>query len=492
MKRTFIDKMVGFFSPEAELSRLRGKVKTELIMRTYDAAQTFATDDWTSATQGGANSEIGPAQSVLRSKGRDAIRNNPFAGRALAAIVSNTVGSGIMPQIKADTEEKVQQLEDAWKEWAETTLCDSNGKLNFYSMQALALRSTVESGEALVLKENTKDGPKLKLIESDFIDSSKDVAPDSSGVGIVQGIKINKSGTPVSYLLYPTHPGDTTPSGSNEYPAAKLCHVYRQDRPGQLRGVSWFHPVIRQLEDFNQFQQATLVSRKIAACFAVFVTAGTTDSALSDEYVKTKRERDSMLSPGSIKYLDNGEDVKLATPPAISGYDEYCRQTLRAIASGLGITYEAVTSDYSQVNYSSGKMGHNEFKKNCDVWRWNMLIPQFCDPAFEHFKLWCYLKKGINPEGISCEWVPPAWQMIDPVKEIAAINDAIRTGLTTLPKAIKEQGYNPKDHLKEIAEFNSQLDAQGILLDSDPRKLTKAGILQISNVDMSKGKTQSE
>lgn len=479
MKRTFIDKVIGFISPEAEFRRLRARAKSELVSRAYDAAQTFKTDDWTSAKKGSANSETSGAQSTLRDKGRDAIRNNPYAGRGLSAIVSNTIGTGIVPNIKAKSSAQVKKLNEAWKEWGETTLCDSNGKLNFYNMQALALRSTVESGESIVLKEVSPQGPTLRLLESDHIASDKDAKPDKSGTSIVQGVKVDKSGLVKSVFLYPAHPGDSVTTNAVEIEKAKVCHVYRQDRPGQLRGVSWFHPVIRQLEDFNQFQQATLISKKISACFSVIVTTNDQDSTLSNADLKTKRATDSMVEPGMFKYLNNGEDVKFAVPPTMTGYLEYCTQTLRGIASGLGITYEALTSDYSQVNFSSGRMGHIEFRRNCELWRWNMIIPELCDPAFQHFLLWCQLVKGLKTEGVTCEWVPPAWQMIDPAKEIEAISAAIRIGLTSQTKAIKEQGYDPDDLMQEIADSNKKLDAHGIILDSDPRKLTKAGLTQI-------------
>lgn len=492
MKRNLLDKVIGYFSPEAELRRLTSRGKTEYRLRSYDAAKTFKTDDWVSATAGSANSEINGAQSIIRDKGRDAIRNNPYAGRGLNAIVSNTVGSGILPHIKGKTENQVRQLNLAWKEWGETTLCDANNNLNFYNMQSLAMRAAVEGGESLVIKEITKDGPKLKLIESDFIATTKETKNNNIEDTVFQGIRIDKNGTVKSYFLYNQHPGDYGATTYQEMDANKICHIFKRDRPGQLRGVSWFHPVIRQLEDFNQFQEATLISRKVAACYSAFVTTNDADSTLSNSDLIAKREAESMLSPGSIRYLGQGENITLATPPAVAGYDEYCRQTLRGIAGGLGITYEALTSDYSQVNFSSGRMGHLEFRRNVEMWRWGMIIPQFCEPAFQHFLLWANLVKGINIDGASCEFVPPAWNMIDPNKEISAIQAAIRAGLTTLPKAIKEQGYDPSDLLKEINESNAKLDELGIILDSDPRKVTGAGIFQIDPSTYASGTTNTD
>jgi lambda family phage portal protein len=498
MKRTIIDRMIGALSPVSELQRLRARSQTEILLRTYEAAQNFATDDWSDATGGSANAETQNAIGPLRSKGRDAIRNNPYAGRGLAAIVSNTVGSGIMPNIKGKTKLQTKRLNEAWKMWGETSLCDSFGRHNFYSLQALALRSTVESGEVVTLKEVNilKDTAvhQLRMLESDYIVDNNNASVPGIGTTIKHGIKLDEYDRPVSYLIYNGFPGESNKPGYREYSRERVLHTFRQDRPGQLRGVSWFHPVIRQLEDFKEYQHATLISKKIEACYSAIVINNDTDSTLSASQLKTRREAESMLSPGTFKYLNPGEDVRFSEPGAVSGYDEYCKQVLRAIASGLGITYEALTSDYSNVNFSSGRMGHIEFRRNVEMWRWAMLIPTFCEPGYEHFLEWCRAS-GIPTEGSSCEWIPPAWSMIDPTKEIAAFKEAVRSGFTSYPKAVREQGADPIELLHEIKDSNDLIDSLGIIIDSDPRRTTGAGILQVppeQNKSSLSGDTHSE
>ena len=52
---------------------------------------------------------------------------------------------------------------------------------------------------------------------------------------------------------------------------------------------------------------------------------------------------------------------------------------------------------------------------------------------------------------------------------------AVRAGLMTLKEAIARQGYDPAQVLAEIGATNGELDALGIVLDTDPRKATKTG-----------------
>jgi capsid protein len=54
----------------------------------------------------------------------------------------------------------------------------------------------------------------------------------------------------------------------------------------------------------------------------------------------------------------------------------------------------------------------------------------------------------------------------------------MRSGTMTLAQAIARQGHNPDAVLAEIAAMNQKLDALGVILDSDPRKVTKTGVMQ--------------
>lgn len=480
MKRNFIDKVIGFFSPDLEIKR----IKSRLALRSYDAAKTFSTDDWSSAKAGSANSEINGAQSVLRDKGSDAVRNNPWAASGVDIIVTHTVGPGILPQIRGKNDLHTKELITAWKEWGQSTLCDANGEENFYMMQELLMRSMVERGEALALKEVNPEAMQLRLLESDFIVSDRNpLFGSNKSDNIIQGLKVNSQGKVSSYFLYDSHPGDLVISPKvKEFPADEVCHLFRKQRIGQRRGISWFHNVIRTLEDLNQYEQATLIGKKIAACFAAFITESDEDQTLSASQLITKRQNENMINPGSIRYLSKGQSMVFASPPKADGFDEYTRTMLRKIASGLGVTYEALTKDYSQVNYSSARAAHLLFKKNIENWRWNILIPKFCDPAFQHFLHWCQIVKGISIDGVAVEWIPPTWEMLDPGKEISAMNDGIRAGLVSYQRACRELGYEPDDTLEEIAAHNKRLDELEIVLDSDPRKVSKAGLLQISSI----------
>jgi capsid protein len=56
----------------------------------------------------------------------------------------------------------------------------------------------------------------------------------------------------------------------------------------------------------------------------------------------------------------------------------------------------------------------------------------------------------------------------------------IRSGTLTLPEAIAQQGYDVEQQLNEIEATNNVLDAKGIILDCDPRRVNDKGAVQPS------------
>lgn len=474
MKRTILDRAIGYLSPKAETRRIRARAERDLMLRAYDISKTFTTSDWSSARNSSANQEIKTAIEPGRNKARALAQNNPYGLRAVDVIVSNTVGSGIMANIRGRNSTTTRRLTELWKQWALSTACDYEGRHNFYGLQSLVLRSTAEAGEGLAVKRMTAAGPRIHLLEPDFLATLQDTLP------MVQGIEFGPDGKRVSYAIYKRHPGDKDATAETvKVPASDVSHVYRQLRAGQVRGVTWAHAVVEKLKDFEDYQSATLIRQKIAACFGGFISTNGSDTlSLDANQLKQRREQEMAMQPGTWKYLDPGEEVTMASPPGVDGYSDFTRETLRAVAAGWGISYEALTGDYSQSNYSSSRMGMLEFRRNIESWRWNMLIPQFCDWAFYNvFLPWAALN-GVSVEGATVDWVPPAFQHIDPIKEGEALKRDVRNGFKSWGEAVREMGRDPELVIQEVSEWNQRFDSLKVAFDTDPRRMTNVGLAQ--------------
>lgn len=481
-----LDKFIELLSPKLALNRARYRAATRML---YEGASSGRrTQGWTTVNSSAA-AEIANSLPKLRDRSRDLVRNNPFAARAVSVLAHNVIGHGILPQIKSQRKTLSKKLDELWKAHAETTDIDEAGRHHIYGIQHLVMRAVAESGECLIRRryrtvaDNLTLPFQLQMLEGDYLDTTKNGQLDN-GDTVIQGIQFNKLGKRIGYWLFQSHPGDSglpyySPRHQSKMvPAKDIIHVFRVDRPGQLRGVPWAAPVIIRMRDFDEYEDAQLLRQKMAACFTAFVYDDNMGGTSIPAQQTTDSDEDEVIEriePGLVEILPYGKRVEFGSPPAVQDYDEHSRVQLRAIAAGFGIPYEALTGDLTGVNFTSGRMGWLEFQRNIDSWRSNMYIPQVCNGIWRWFTEAAELTGVTNTKQAAVTWTPPRREMLDPTREVPAIRDKIRAGLTSLSREQQAQGLNPADLLAEIADDNAALDSAKIILDSDPRTMTRPG-----------------
>lgn len=481
-----LDRVIEVVAPRAALKRAQARMALSHV-RAYEAAMKGRrTDGWKTAGTS-ANTETRSGLIISRNRARDLVRNNPYAARAVSVIAANMVGYGIKTTPQTANKKASKPLLKAWLAWAESTECDADGMHNMYGLQELAARCIVESGEVLIRRVWSKDAGltvpmKIQVLEPDYIDTSREGVNADNKNTIIQGVEFDSRGRRVAYWMHETHPGEVlfistsrNLYASKRVSAEDILHVHRADRAGQVRGVTWFAPVVIRLRDFDEYEDARLMREKIAACFTAFVSDSDTPEATGSAKAAELTER---LEPAAIEFLPPGKTVTFANPPNVQGYNEYASVVLHAIAVGLGIPYESLTGDFAQVNFTSGKMARSEFYALLDVWQWNMFIPKFCGGVFGWFTQAAVLA-GLPAQGATAKFTPPRRTLVDPTRELPALIKAVRGGLENMPNAINAMGYEPEEFVQAIADFNALLDKHGVVLDSDPRKITNGGQAQV-------------
>lgn len=479
----WLDRAIGTLSPETQLRRVKARAALEIVARHYEGASTGRrTQGWKRPTSD-PNAATAPYARALRDVARDLVRNNPYAKSGLRKIVNHTVGWGIY----AKSRPRNRALERVWRAWAGTTKCDADGRHDFAGLQKLVMRTVVQSGEALVRRRirRPEDGLPLPLqiqvLEPDFIDTNKHGITLPNGGRIVYGVEFDGIGRRVAYWLYPEHPGNSAwpAATSQRVPAAGIAHVYECDRAGQSRGVSMYGPAIPKLKDFDEYEDATLVKQKVAACLAVVTTDVDGTSPALGTADDTQSPATDSLEPGMVLNLPPGRSVNVVQPPSVAEYGDYSKTTLRAIAAGIGTTYEDLTGDYTNLPFSAARMSRVEHWQQVDDWRWMMLIPQFCAPVWE-WAMETAVVMGLTEVIPEADWAVQPMPALEPDKEGLGVQRNIRTGIQTLSGALRELGLDPEDHLREMAADNALLDELGLVLDSDPRQMTQAGQAQSS------------
>jgi len=484
MTQNWIDRAVGFLAPSRGLQRIRARVATELLVRHYEAASGGRRTQGWKKPGGDSDADVVPSLARLRQLARDLVRNNPHADNALDTIANQTIGDGIVAKPFPNN----RAAAEAWKAWAETTACDADGRHDFYGLQKLALRSVAESGEVLVRRRFRlpKDGLPLpfqiQLLEPDYIDTNKTGILLKNGGRIMHGVEFDAIGRRAAYWLFREHPGSQTPmttsgiGASSRVTAEDVLHVFHQERVGQVRAASWFSPILLKMRDYDEYDDATLMKAKIAACLAVITSdvdgsspaLGTADDATSPGI--------DSLEPGMILNVPPGRSIEVVQPPTVREFADYSTVTLHAIAVGIGLTHEDFTGNYQNLPFSAARMSRLAHQGRLSDWRWRTLIPQFCEPVWKWAMEAAIIMGQVKEPGPISKWTPPAAAFIDPAAEGLAFQRNIRGGLQTWSESVRERGYDPDDVLAEMAADNKKFDKLGIILDSDARMTTQQGL----------------
>lgn len=456
-----VDRLIGWFNPQAGIRRARARVALSMV-RGYDGAKLGRrTGGWVTGGKS-ANAEIAPALHKLRERSRDLCRNNPYAVKAIASRVSNTIGTGIVA--------KWSDGQEVWDAWVKE--CDADGQHDFYGLEALVDRTVEESGECLVRLRwrRPEDGLtvplQLQVMEPDFLDDLKTQDLPNGGY-IINGVEFDAIGKRVAYWLFPQHPGEITPLAramtSRRVPASEILHIYEKQRPGQVRGVPRLAPVLLTFRDLDDYEEAELLRKGIEACFAAIVTTDDESAVMGQASTDGAGRRIEQLSAGMIHYVRNGENISFGSPAAVQGYNEFIRSQQHKLAAGARTTYEKTTGDLSQVNYSSIRAGELEFRRDVEQFQWLTFIPQFCNAVAAAYKQAAVLAGKIKRPA-SVEWTTPKWDWVDPVKDLTGELLEIAAGLKPWQEGVRRRGGDPDTTVKQIREDQDRFGKAGIAI----------------------------
>jgi lambda family phage portal protein len=483
-----IGRVLATVAPERALKRAQAQFRLKVVnqalaRRGYDAAKP--TSRWAGwfGSRSGPNAEIAVAHAAVKDRARDLVRNDPHASRAPDVVVALLLGSGIVARSNTGVDSIDSKVDALFKRFA--SVADADGDLNLDGLIALALTSMVESGDSLIRRRRRRavDGLpvplQIQVVEGDLLDASYN-GPGGDGLLYKHGIGFDGIDRRRSYMLYRSHPGENfswSQAGGTQsvkVDAADIIHVFRKRRPGQLRGVSWFAPVIALLRDKGDYHEAALVKKRTESLFGVAVTSAESGDgvpALSGQTNAATKQADEALveelNPGMLLRLKPGEDVKAFAPSSVaSDLDSFMLHTLMAIATGLGLTYDQLTGDMRQANFSSLKAADRVQRRFVEQLQWLLIIPKICDGIWNWF-IEAALQSGALPPregGYPAEWTPPGHESIDPKGDLEADLLAVFAHRMTWKQFIERNGYSFLGQLKEQKAALAAIEAAGLKL----------------------------
>ncbi len=444
-----------------------------------------------------ADAELIGGLQRMRGRSRALVRDASYAKRAKIVVVNNVVGTGMglqaqvkLPRGRLDRAVN-EAIETTWLRWSRAAHCHTGAKLHFADLERFAMGQVFEAGEVLIrLHRTAMPGSPvplaLEVIEPERLADHYSIGRAPNGNAVRMGVEVDTFHRPVAYWLHQVHPGDVavgagTPDQLVRVPAADMMHLYIVDRWPQSRGEPWLHSAMRRLNDMDGYSEAEIVAARGAASYMAFIR--TPDNSPLPPDGQEGDQRQVAMEPGIVEQLPPGWDVVMNNPNRPNpNMDPFMRLMLREVAAGVGVSYESLSRDYSQSNYSSSRLALLDDR---DLWR---ILQGWFIRSFrgELHRVWmeaAVLAGAIRGIGLAsyidnrerfeaARFKARGWSWVDPTREVAAYKEAVRCGFTTVADVIAQTagGADIEDVLEGRRQELAMMDEMGLEFDTDPER----------------------
>ena len=466
---------------------------TRSRIRSYAGANVDRlTSGWVTSVQS-ADSETKGSIKKLRNRSRQLVRDVDYCRNAIRSITDNVVGTGVrlQAQVRQQRGGKLNQrvntqIEEAWKEWSRADSCDVAGKLSFHEMTRNAVTAWAESGECFIrLIRGKQFGESqvpfaLQLLESDMLDEDYQGKAPKKGWEWRMGVLVDQWHRPQRFAFFSRHPGDTLfvnqPTAGDRHvfvDAKDVIMLAKFERPGQTRGVPWMSSAIQRMHHLEGYESAELISKRVSSAQMAWITSP--EGELSgDDVVDEDRVYD--MSPGSIKYLAPGEQVHVPNMDSTSGqFEPFLAAMLRALAAGIGCSYETISRDYSKTNYSSSRLSLLQDQEAFKTLQ-QQLREVFLERIYKEWIELAVLSNALNLPTYQAEptryqaakWLFRGWGWVDPMKEVQSAQLAVKSGFKTQSQVLAEtSGMDLEEFLVARKNEIEMADQLGLSFETD-------------------------
>lgn len=525
--------MQTFQNPDDEIAYILGmeddwsrRQQPSVMGGAHEAADHYdrSLATWHPAIQS-ADADILPDKSLADARAIDIIRNDAFALSGIQLHRDNIVGSHFMLNCKPRL--KVLGLDDKWSvefsdeveakftNWAESfnNWPDASRRNTLTSLVRLAVGVYLTGGEVLATGEWMRETDRAYRTAIQMVALDRLSNPGDQGFDMERtrgGVRLSASGAPIGYYIRQASPGgiyDWNKSIRWSYIRARnalgrpqVIHIMEQERPGQTRGISQMVAALKEMRITKRFRDITLQNAVVNASFAaaieselpsaqVFESLGGGDVGSSIvSYAQnflgaiskySSNARNMQIDGVKIPHLMPGTKLNMLPMGKPGGVGtEFEASLLRYLAADLGVSYEQLSRDYSETNYSSARAGMLETWKFMQS-RKKMVADRF---ATMIYRLWFEeavnaghietmnarsvpnMYDGLNMDAfITAEWIGAGRGQIDELKETQAAILRIKMRLSTYEEEIGRMGGDWREKFRQIAREQLELEDLDIL-----------------------------
>lgn len=443
-----------------------------------------------------------------KARARELSWQEPYGANAVRIARENIVGKSYALSLDIDarslglTEEAAHdwemRAEDEWARYAEGSWfgADAARKNTWTFLMHQVAAGLHMDGEVLAMVA-AKPGWEGYMTCLHLIEPERLVNPPQSanlaGFDIVQGVERDRMGEPIAYHIRKSYPNARAqyqwqPNNAldweriermTEWGRPLVLHLFDDYRPNMSRGVSQLISVMKQMKMLGIYSDTEVERAIMSASFAAVIESelnydqamkvigaeggggfGNGLTGATMDHLKNVapyyQEMGLRYNGSRIAHLVPGEKLKVVQSAVNAAeYDGFEKSMVRQIAAGLGVAYESLSRDFSNVSYSAAR------QSLADIWRSflvrrEMLNKRLCMPFvgawLEEAILSGFLKMPDGSEPTLENWIAKrhfivrgtfiSWgkPVIDPVKERQGQQMALAMGLTTLEEEAGTEG----------------------------------------------------
>ncbi len=508
--RSFVDRALGVFG----LARAPSATPRPRASYFNGAAIGRLAGDFRLQALLSADQTIRPDLLTLRARARELVLNNSTAARVPSLFSENIIGKDgiqLQAQVKNSRGDFHQanntKIEDAWYRWGEADTASADGRRSWTETETLIAESECVDGEVLLRHLDNFDnefGYSTELIDVDQLDWTYNVYPGTGINEVRMGVELNAWGRPVAYHILTRHQGEGTGWKRERVPADQIEHLYIQRRPRQTRGVTWFAPVIIDLNHLGGYREAELVAARTAAAKMGFLKTINPDapSTLLEPEEGDDGVRDGIrwdADPGVIEQLPENMEFQGWDPTHPStAFESFDKAILRSIATGVRVSYLSLSSDLSDTSFGSGRIGMLAERAVYQGLQ-QRFIAKIEQKVYRRWLTNALLRGAVQLDSFDAKryqdvtWHPRSFPWIDPEKDITARGKEIAMGFGTLTRLAAEQGFDLEEQFQIRQNEIKLAEKYNVPLALDLRPLlTTRGNAQLADANTTNQPVDSE
>ncbi len=426
----------------------------------YDAAQTHSGNarHWANADELSANAaNTLEVRRRLRSRSRYEVANNCYALGMCLTLAHYIIGTGPRLQMQTDDADLNERVEKAFHAWCK--------RVRLAAKLRTMRQARFQDGEAFaLLSDNYRlPGPvklDVRLVECDqFSDGRLKLLSESEA----DGIRFDRFGNPLSYQMLQDHPGSqlAATDASTAVPAEHVIHWFREDRPGQQRGIPEITPALPLFAQLRRYTLAVVRAAEAVAEWTLFLKTNAPAMSEDGEQLGPAEIEEGAFFPfeferGMMTTLpEDWEPFQLKAEQPSSTYAEFKAELLNEIARCVCMPFNIAACNSGGYNYASGRLDHQTFFRFIRIEQADaegVVLDRI-------FQAWCkdamLLTEFAQLRRFSID-VPHAWywqgyEHVDPTKEANAQATRLGNLTTTLAAEYAAAGKDWEAELRQIA-----------------------------------------